>query len=331
MPRPCLKLFIKTETDHYFRTLALEIQKDVRATHDAIIHPQTGIQEIGKSVAGIHWDTQREKIYHWLQAPDPSTNYNRARRTRQDDTGLWFLNGAFNDWTKRAQIMWLYGKAGCGKTVLSSTIVTAVDQICRSEGMAMAYFYFDFNDTDKQKSDKMICSIIKQLVSQCTKKCIKLESLFSTCNDGVRQPNPDDLMSILEDVLKAFDKTYIMLDALDECSDRQALFEKIEEIQSWQLSQLHMLFTSRGLTDIEEALESMTDIESRISIQNAAVDADIELYVNRMLQKGRNLKRWRNHDQAQEEIKKTLKEKADGMSVCHFQLVHWLLYLSRVN
>lgn len=223
--------------------------------------------------------------------------------------------------------MWLHGKAGCGKTVLSSIIISEVDRICRFDGVAVTYFYFDFNDTEKQDANKMICSIIKQLVSQSTNKCIRLESLFSTCNDGARQPNSDDLMLVLEGTMKAFDKVYIILDALDECSDRHNLLEKIEKIQNWRLSQLHMLLTSRALTDIEEALEPMIDVKSRICIQNAAVNADIGVYVDQMLQKDRHLKRWRNHKQAQKEIRKALKEKADGMSVCHFKLARLLLYI----
>lgn len=54
--------------------------------------------------------------------------------------------------------MWLYGKAGCGKTVLASTIIEEI-LACPSDAVAVAYFYFDFNNAEKQNSDKMICSI----------------------------------------------------------------------------------------------------------------------------------------------------------------------------
>ncbi|KAF9729867.1 hypothetical protein PMIN01_11800, partial [Paraphaeosphaeria minitans] len=36
-------------------------------------------------------DIKLVKIRAWLSAPDPSTNYQKALKQRQDDTGLWFL------------------------------------------------------------------------------------------------------------------------------------------------------------------------------------------------------------------------------------------------
>ncbi|KAH8724797.1 heterokaryon incompatibility protein-domain-containing protein [Phaeosphaeriaceae sp. PMI808] len=36
-------------------------------------------------------DARLSKIHHWLSAPDPSVNYQKALKQRQHDTGLWFL------------------------------------------------------------------------------------------------------------------------------------------------------------------------------------------------------------------------------------------------
>jgi hypothetical protein len=117
----------------------------------------------------------------------------------------------------------------------------------------------------------------------------------------------------LKEIVEGFDETYIILDALDECSDRQELLDNVEEIQGWGLSQLHMLLTSRRLTDIEETLNLLTDSQNRICIQSALVDADILTYIHNRLQNDRLLKRWRYKPQVQEEIKTTLMKKADGM------------------
>lgn len=277
---------------------------------------------MGQSTSEIQKTIQLEKISPWLSAPNPSTNHNRACHARQDDTGLWFLNGPFHYWTKEYPLMWLYGKAGCGKTVLSSTIITEVEQKCRSdtETVAVVYFYFDFNDIEKQNSNKMICSLVQQLHAQSRKECQQLRTLFSSCGNGGRQPNFYDLFEVMKSIIKTFGTIYIILDALDECLDREELLEKIEKIQNWQISNLHMLLTSRELKDIETALEPMINSHNKICIQNAVVNADIELYVNHRLQNDRRLKRWQNHSKAQEEIKTTLKERADGMLVYQVKL-----------
>lgn len=289
----------------------------MRFTQDTLLQTRKDVQETGKLVTKSHLDFQREKLDRWLSAPDPSTNYDRARRSRQDKTGLWFLYGSFNEWTNKAQLMWLHGKPGCGKTVLSSSIIAQVEETCLFDGVALAYFYFDFNDIEKQKSDKMIRSLVKQLYTSFTTQNSKLESLFSSCNDGGRQPSSDELMQVLKDLMTSFHRTYVILDALDECSDTQELLANIAQIQGWELSGLHMLVISRRLTDIEHELEPMTDFKSRICIQSAAVDADIDIYVRHRLQTDKKLKRWQNHVQAQKEISDTLKAKADGMLVLH--------------
>lgn len=259
--------------------------------------------------------TERERIYRWLNTPDPSTNHNRASRSRQADTGSWFLGSeTFIHWKEANSLVWLHGKAGCGKTVLSSTIINEVLQESRSKSdVAVAYFYFDFNDVEKQKPDRMIRSIITQLSRQSTRNLGELESLFSTCDNGGRQPDVERLMVVLKEVVESSDETYIVLDALDECSDREVLMESIEQVQDWKLPQLHMLITSRRLIDIEESLDPLITPHCKICIQSALVNADILTYVHERLQTDRHLKRWGNKPKVQEEIKATLMQKADGM------------------
>ena len=159
----------------------------------------------------------------------------------------------------------------------------------------------------------MIQSLITQLSRQSKKKLNKLEALFSSCNNGGRQPDVERLLIVLKEVVEGFDEMYIVLDALDECSDREELLERIEEIQGWKLRQLHMLVTSRWLIDIKESLEPLTEPHGRICIQSALVNADILTYVHEKLQNDRYLKRWSSKPKVQEEIETTLMQKADGM------------------
>lgn len=288
--------------------ITLGIQEDVCSTKD------TGLETNEKVQVVMKW-TQRQAISQWLRAPDPSANYIRACRTREAKTGSWFLDSEdFTRWKMQRPLLWLHGKAGCGKTVLSSTVIAEVLQECIVDSkMAVAYFYFDFNDLEKQKSDNMMRSLITQLSAQSTKRLKELESLFSSCNNGERQPDAQRLPSVLEEIIEVSDKTYIIIDALDECSNTQELQENIEEIQRWGLPQLHMLLTSRRLMDIEEMIDPLTDAEDRICIQSALVDVDIKTYVHEKLQNDRRFKRWRSKPHVQEEVKRELMKKADGM------------------
>ncbi|KAF2734842.1 ankyrin [Polyplosphaeria fusca] len=113
-------------------------------------------------------DERSSKIRRWLSAPDPSTNYQKALKLRQADTGLWLLESdTYKRWkTAATSPLWLYGIPGCGKTILSSTVLQNVLQHCQDDpGKVTAYFFFDFNDVQKQDPEMMIRSLVWQLQS----------------------------------------------------------------------------------------------------------------------------------------------------------------------
>lgn len=70
-------------------------------------------------------DDNFRKLQQWLSAPDPSTNYNKALHQRHQGSGGWFLQSSeYSAWKmERYSFLWLYGMPGCGKTILSSTII----------------------------------------------------------------------------------------------------------------------------------------------------------------------------------------------------------------
>ena len=45
-------------------------------------------------------------------------------------------------------------------------------------------------------------------------------------------------------MFQTFESTYILLDALDECTDREDLLEFIEALMDWNVKGLHVLATS---------------------------------------------------------------------------------------
>jgi hypothetical protein len=221
----------------------------------------------------------------------------------------------YTDWkTNPNSFLWLHGIPGCGKTILSSTIIE--DVLCRCSHdhfLAVLYFYFDFNEAEKQQHEKMIRSLIIQLSFRCKDTPRDLQSLFSFCRDGDRPPPLDELLAILQKMIREFKGIYIILDALDECGDRGKLLEDIETITGWELENLHILVTSRREKDIEESLDSLVDGTNKICIQSALVNDDIRTYIYKRLRTDQKLKRWQNRSEVQQEIETVLMSKADGM------------------
>jgi hypothetical protein len=202
--------------------------------------------------------------------------------------------------------------AGCGKTILTSTIVEHIKKNCEPES-GLAYYYFDFNDTQKQGAENFLSSLIGQLCSKTDKVPDQLKELYKKCNDGREKPPIQELELLLPIVAKGLNYSYIIVDALDECPkglERETLLKLIKNIMSLSLSNLHLLVTSRLEPDINDVLSPLLTIPT-VSVQGSAVQSDIELYIHEQLTTNSRLSKWANHIKA--DIEHTLLEGANGM------------------
>ncbi|KAI9703722.1 MAG: hypothetical protein M1836_007492 [Candelina mexicana] len=300
-------------------TLTVETHSLVEKTHDITQDGRNDLMKLNHSLTSMNTSNQPdnlyEKILRWLAAPDPSLNHNAARKKWQAATGSWFVGSEqFIDWKRNPNtFLWLHGIPGCGKTILSSTIIEdALTHCGLNPNLAVAYFYFDFNDTEKQEPDRMIRSLVSQLGRQRSTGQA-LRSLYSACRDGGRSPTSDELLSTLRGMVQEFDGVFIILDALDESKEREKLLESISAWAAWGIGRLHTLVTSRRESDIEDSLDCFIKDCQKVSIQSTLVDEDIRTYVHKQLRTDRGMKRWQKHPEVQKEIETTLMEKADGM------------------
>lgn len=258
------------------------------------------------------------KIRSWLSAPDPSTNYHKAHKQRQAETGLWLLDSAcFARWkASGASRLWLYGIPGCGKTILSSTIIEHLLQHCHDDtSIVTAYFYFDFNDTQKQDPELMLRSLLYQLVQRSVVIPKGVNALFSSCEDGKRQPSLHALLQVTREAAQEFTHIYVVLDALDECTQRSELMDMLKTVAEWQLDNLHLLMTSRKERNIETFLESYVGEEDAICLQRDVVDQDIQRYVQQRLHIDRGLAKWNKDAAIRQEIENAMMRGAYGMYV----------------
>jgi Cdc6-like AAA superfamily ATPase len=244
---------------------------------------------------------------------DPKSKHDRACSSRKVGTGAWFTEGQnYRNWLITPKsFLWLNGKPGCGKTVLSSTIVQNIAIYCdENEGCVMAYFYFSFTDPAKEQCSNMLCSILAQLAAQVdiTPEC--LASLHRAYQRGI--PPPEELKSSLQILVNEmpFLNVYIVVDAVDEILDtdgRDEACKLLEELS--QSPKTHVLMTSRKEHDIMESMSECNRVID-VSIQNSEVDLDIQTYVREQLKQDKKLKKW---SVLHPEIEDVLSRKTDGM------------------
>ncbi|KAK4178755.1 FAD dependent oxidoreductase-domain-containing protein [Triangularia setosa] len=282
--------------------LALQVvqQKNTTVIHDDITIIQDDIDDM-KAVLNLMRRTQvASGTRTWLKAPDVSVNYREACKKRHPETGHWFVKEGveFIQWLNQPNsFLWLNGFAGCGKSVLSSTVVEWTERHRKriSSGYVtsgLAFFYFTFNDESKQDTNAMLRSIILQLANQAKTGEEHLVRLKDAYPDTI--PSIEALLDTLNALIEEFDDVYIILDALDESpkqKHRKTLLNTLHEIREWSDPRLHLLVTSRDEQDIREYL-SPTDNED-VKMKNASIDSDIASFISGHLQTNRLLRRFR--------------------------------------
>jgi hypothetical protein len=181
--------------------------------------------------------------------------------------------------------------------------------------MVTAYFYFDFNDAQKQDPELMLRSLLCQFLQSSVVIPKGVDALFTSCENGKRQPSLRALLRVTKEAAQEFAHVYVVLDALDECMQRSELMDMLEAVAEWQLDNLHLLMTSRKERDIESSLEEYIRDEDTVCLQRDVVDKDIRRYVQQRLRVDKGLAKWNKDASVRQEIEAALMGGARGMYV----------------
>ena len=127
--------------------------------------------------------------------------------------------------------------------------------------------------------------------------------------NGLSNPFDDRLQEILRQFLSSFEMAYILIDALDECSDWEEVLEFLKTLHGWGLWQFHLLVTSRREQQIVKSM--MVTNPMKIDMSQMPVDDDIQKYIDFMLRSSLELQEWGSEERGL--IRKVLSEKSNGM------------------
>ncbi|KZP31886.1 ankyrin [Athelia psychrophila] len=227
---------------------------------------------------------QQKEVYRWLSAPDSSSNYHAAREEHHAGTGTWFIEGeSFVKWKETPDsALCVYGTLGCGKTIICSTVIDDILNHCAGKSThACAYFFFDnkSGQSDLSSHNHLIRSIIRQLSHQSSSFPASLMEVYG---GGHQQPSIASLQLTLRRIIEGFEHVYIVVDALDECTDRKKVLAWVEELMQWSGGKLHILLSSRPETDIKKKFHSMENLV-QFSLTGHPMNNDIEICIDALL------------------------------------------------
>ena len=183
----------------------------------------------------------------------------------------------------------------------------------------MAYYYFDFRDTQKQDLRGLCSSLIFQLGSESDPYYQILSRLYSDHDGGKQEPSNDALSRCLVEMLTVPGQPamYIIIDALDECpndvgipSSREMVLKFLRELTELRLPNVHICASSRPEYDIQANLAPLARF--RLSLHDESGQReDILDYIRLIVDSDRQMRTWREADK--QLVIDTLSARADGM------------------
>jgi hypothetical protein len=190
----------------------------------------------------------------------------------------------------------------------SSTVIKEIVKTCPNQSV-VSYFYFDFRN-ERQHMDIMLHSIVWQLSGRSPFPYRSLCQLHKTLGNGTILPQHVDLLGVLTDLLSELERTYIIIDGLDECnkSNWKHLIKFIHSLCHPVKNAPHLLFTSQPFEEFQTAFKDAPFIELGSQVSND----DIRSFISSEVPRVGN---WASDDNYAKNITEQIVQKSNGMSV----------------
>ncbi|MCJ1379499.1 hypothetical protein MMC17_002600 [Xylographa soralifera] len=234
-----------------------------------------------------------KEIDNWLRASGTDQYYDMCLSARLEGTCDWiFGNSAYLNWVSpdfpldTAKILWIYGPAGYGKSILCARLIqTLVD----TPASSLAWYFCSSDVEARREPLAIVRSWISQLVAR-NKDAFKL-ALAQSQKNKARLASQTDIWDLFKSIVSCIPNCIFIMDGLDECTQsgigidgntgRKDLLTKLKESVANTTSRI--LIISRDEVDIRSGIYSngakVTDetiYEYRISEDD--VRSDIALF-----------------------------------------------------
>ncbi|KAL8787605.1 MAG: hypothetical protein Q9195_007693 [Heterodermia aff. obscurata] len=284
--------------------LSLAIKAQVTEMSDQM----TTMELRNEDIHGTILDERNQKILTWLSPITFGARQQDIIRARTENTGIWLLESTkFHSWKSGSnKVLWCHGIPGAGKTVLAAIVVDYLQRMRHDKVSAVAYIYCNYKERAQQTPNDLISSLVRHLVEQERSVPSDLVSLYQRHTRSNTRPSNSELQRLLVSTASRFPSFFIVIDALDECSEtsRSALGSSLPSI----LPGAQILYTSRRLNDIERIFEGCHRLEIRAS------DSDIRRYIfDRILHEPRLARHIEADSNLKEVISDVIVRKSDGM------------------
>jgi len=171
---------------------------------------------------------------------------------------------------------------------------------------AVVFLYCNYKEREDHTLPNLMASILHQLLQSLPSVSEEIRLLYNHHKKRMTRPSLNDLSALIRGRVAAYSKVFLVVDALDECTE-DSRSDLVTEVHRLPVG-VHFLCTSRFVPDIENIFRAASRIEIR------ANDEDVRRYLEAQLQKESRLKRHVDAEpHLREEIVSTIIVKVQGM------------------
>lgn len=230
------------------------------------------------------------------------------REKRCQGTGEWILtHPSFRAWFEGDNPTLLFsGIPGGGKTFAASFAIEHLTSRCNSGNLAVAFVFCRHDMRMEQTTHHLLAAFLRQLSKGKPQLHPAIIHLDGECKKR-RKPSIEELRDTILEVVRSYERVFIVVDGLDECFDwdgdiRLAFLPAIRYFQ--KNASVKLLATSRDIPIILE------EFEGSVRTDIAARKPDVRKYV----QSRRDMSRVvRSNGALQSQIAEDISEAVDGM------------------
>jgi len=146
-------------------------------------------------------------------------------------------------------------------------------------GSPVAFFYFDYRDPDRQTPMGFLSRILGQIVATIPEIPKSVSDIYDKARGSTGSLPLHELEKLMLDITSKIGKTYLIVDALDECSElthRKPVLQLLYRLE--QMSNIRLFVTSRHYPhDIKAAFHNHPQIEIH------AHESDLRRYMYQQL------------------------------------------------
>ncbi|KAL9629066.1 MAG: hypothetical protein Q9204_005491 [Flavoplaca sp. TL-2023a] len=287
--------------------LAQAIKADTLSINQRVAEVADGVEAIQLS----EHLAERQKILMWFSPLNFFKTQQDVFARRQEGTGQWLIESpTFQAWLSGSErILYCPGVPGAGKTILASVVVDTLrtSQRTNSDAGGVSAMYCNFKEREVQTPHNLLAGACAQLIQKSMQPLPDaLISLYERHHASKTRPSWEEINWIFRDVARSLHKVYIVVDAIDECSEqvRNVVLSGLKALPDT----IRILITTRPIHEITRLFPGSPKLEIR------ATELDLTKYITTRIANNPRLARHiQSNTTLEQEICTRVILKADGI------------------